>query len=94
MILSDQELSLRNAMTISEAGLRAIHAGAEQIDLSSLRTIDSSAVAVMLAWQRQAQALNRGLRFTGVSTSLLSLISLYDLTEFFHLVPANTTERH
>lgn len=94
MILSDQELSLRNAMIVSEAGGQAIQAGAEQIDLSSLRTVDSSAVAVMLAWQRQAQSLNRSLKFTGVSASLLSLISLYDLTEFFHLVPANTTERH
>lgn len=94
MILSDQELSLRNAVTVSEAGLQAIHAGTEQIDMRSLRTVDSSAVAVMLAWQRQAQALNRRLEFTGVSASLLSLISLYGLTEFFHLVPANASERH
>lgn len=94
MILSDQELSLRNAVSVSEAGLQAIHAGADQFDMTSLRTVDSSAVAVMLAWQRQAQALNRHLQFIGVPASLLSLISLYGLTEFFHLVAANTPDRH
>lgn len=94
MILSDQELNLHNAVSVSEAGLQAIHAGTDQFDMSPLRTVDSSAVAVMLAWQRQAQALNRHVRFIGVPASLLSLISLYGLTEFFHLVPANTPERH
>lgn len=94
MILSDQELSLRNAVSVSEAGRQAIHAGTEQIDMTLLRTVDSSAVAVMLTWQRQAQALNRRLQFIGVPASLLSLISLYGLTDFFHLVATNTPERH
>lgn len=94
MILTDQELSLRNAVTVSEAGLSAIHAGTDHIDMSPLQMVDSSAVAVMLAWQRQAQALNRRLQFIGVPASLLSLISLYGLTEFFHLAAANAPERH
>ncbi|MBC3872632.1 STAS domain-containing protein [Undibacterium flavidum] len=94
MILSDQELNLHNAVIVSEVGLQAIHAGTDQFDMSPLQTVDSSAVAVMLAWQRQAQALNRRVQFIGVPASLLSLISLYGLTEFFHLIPANTPERH
>jgi phospholipid transport system transporter-binding protein len=94
MILSDQELSLRNSVSVSEAGLQAIHAGADQIDMSLLQVVDSSAVAVMLAWQRQAQALNRHLQFIDVPASLLSLISLYGLTDFFHLSAANPSERH
>jgi phospholipid transport system transporter-binding protein len=94
MVLQDQELSLRNAVSVSEAGLQAIHAGSDQIDMTPLQTVDSSAVAVMLAWQRQAQSLNRHLQFIGVPASLLSLISLYGLTEFFHLVAAQSTERH
>ncbi|MFZ6818342.1 STAS domain-containing protein [Undibacterium sp. Ji22W] len=94
MILSDQELNLRNAVAVSEAGRQAIHAGVDQFDMSPLQMVDSSAVAVMLAWQRQAQALDRRLQFVGVPSSLLSLISLYGLTEFFHLIAANTPERH
>lgn len=94
MVLQDQELSLRNAVTVSEAGLQAIHAGSDQIDMTPLTIVDSAAVAVMLAWQRQAQASNRSLQFIGVPASLISLISLYGLTEFFHVVEAAPLERH
>lgn len=94
MVLQDQELSLRNAVSVSEAGLQAIHAGSDQIDMSPLQTVDSSAVAVMLAWQRLAQSLNRSLQFTGVPASLISLISLYGLTDFFQVVEVSIPERH
>ncbi|MBC3806717.1 STAS domain-containing protein [Undibacterium seohonense] len=94
MVLQDQELSLRNAVTVSQAGLQAIHAGSDQIDMSTLQTIDSSAVAVMLAWQRQAQSLNRSLQFTGVPASLISLISLYGLNDFFQVIGVSSPERH
>ncbi|MBR7800812.1 STAS domain-containing protein [Undibacterium fentianense] len=94
MVLQDQELNLRNAVSVSEAGLRAIHAGDDIIDMTALESVDSSAVAVMLAWQRRAQATNRKLRFVGVSSSLFSLISLYGLTDFFHLSASIQAERH
>lgn len=94
MVLQDQELSLRNAVTVTQAGLQAIHAGSDQIDMSTLQTIDSSAVAVMLAWQRQAQSLNRSLQFTGVPASLISLISLYGLNDFFQVIGVSSPERH
>lgn len=94
MVLQDQEFSLRNAVSVSETGLQAIHAGSEQIDMSTLKVVDSSAVAVMLAWQREAQSSNRQLQFIGVPASLMSLISLYGLTDFFDLVEATSLERH
>jgi phospholipid transport system transporter-binding protein len=94
MVLQDQELSLRNAVSVSEAGLQAIHAGSDQIDMAPLKVVDSAAVAVMLSWQRQAQSLNRPLQFISVPASLISLISLYGLTEFFDVVEVATVERH
>jgi phospholipid transport system transporter-binding protein len=94
MVLQDQELSLRNAVSVSETGLQAIHAGSDQIDMTPLQIVDSAAVAVMLAWQRQAQSLNRSLQFLGVPASLMSLISLYGLTDFFKVVEAASHERH
>jgi phospholipid transport system transporter-binding protein len=94
MVLQDQELSLRNAVSVSETGLQAIHAGSDQIDMTPLQIVDSAAVAVMLAWQRQAQSLNRSLQFIGVPASLMSLISLYGLTDFFKVVEAASHERH
>ena len=55
MVLNEQELNLHNAVTVKKAGLHAIAAGADSIDLSALKTVDSSAVAVLLAWVRAAQ---------------------------------------
>ncbi|MBC3882493.1 STAS domain-containing protein [Undibacterium sp. LX40W] len=94
MVLTEQELNLSNAVTVSQAGLRAIEAGSREIDLSSLQNVDSSAVAVMLSWQRHAQAQQRALSFTGVPASLQSLIALYGLQDFFHMVPISSAERH
>jgi phospholipid transport system transporter-binding protein len=87
MVLTDKELSLRNAVSISKAGMEAINQDNNQdsidFDLSALTVVDSAAVAVMLAWQRHAQSLNRSLQFTGVSSSLISLVDLYGLHDFF-----------
>lgn len=94
MVLDEQELSLRNAVTAKKAGLHAIAAGADSIDLSALKTVDSSAVAVLLAWVRAAQAANCELTFTGAPANLLSLISLYGFDDVLSLAASPSPERH
>ncbi len=95
MKLIDQELNLRNAVSVSETGLTAIRAGAKAIDLGALTTVDSSSVAVMLSWQREAQGLGQQLHFIDVPASLRSLIDLYGLTAFFQLQdPSSAPVRH
>lgn len=85
------ELSHDNANAVVAAGLSAIAAGQSEFDLSALTKIDSSAVAVMIAWQRQAIQQGVQLQFSGYSASLLSLLALYGLNEQFQL---HTPERH
>ncbi|MFZ6639629.1 STAS domain-containing protein [Undibacterium sp. TC4M20W] len=85
------ELSHDNANAVVAAGLSAIAAGQSAFDLSALTKIDSSAVAVMIAWQRQAIEKGVQLQFSGYSASLLSLLALYGLNEQFQL---HTPERH
>lgn len=94
MKLSDPELNLRNAVAISEMGLAAIRAGAEEFDLSGVSSVDSSSVAVMLAWQRCALEQGRRLQFSGAPASLRSLIDLYGLTDFFQLQNTSAPARH
>ena len=94
MVLNEQELSLRNAVIATEAGLQAIAAGADSIDLSALKTVDSSAVAVLLAWLRAAQAEQRELTFIGAPANLLSLISLYGFDDVLPLAVIPSPERH
>lgn len=94
MVLNEQELNLHNAVTVKKAGLHAIAAGADSIDLSALKTVDSSAVAVLLAWVRAAQLAQRDLVLTGAPTNLLSLISLYGFDELLSLAASPSPERH
>ncbi|MFZ6677605.1 STAS domain-containing protein [Undibacterium sp. Tian12W] len=91
MYTATGELSHDNANAVVAAGLSAIAAGQSAFDLSALTKIDSSAVAVMIAWQRQAIQKGVQLQFSGYSASLLSLLALYGLNEQFQL---HTPERH
>ncbi|MBI3712728.1 MAG: STAS domain-containing protein [Burkholderiales bacterium] len=94
MVLNEQELNLRNAVTAQQAGLHAIAAGADSIDLAALTSVDSSAVAVLLSWVRAAQAANRPLTFTGAPANLLSLVSLYGFDDILSFAVSPSPERH
>lgn len=72
-------LTFDNAKTALDAGLQAIAGGQADIDFSGLVTVDSAAVATMLAWQRVAASKAVSLSFRNIPDNLLSLISLYDV---------------
>ena len=80
MFLPGASLTFDNAKTALDAGLQAIARGQADIDFSSLVTVDSAAVATMLAWKRVAAAKSVVLSFRNIPDNLLSLISLYDVT--------------
>lgn len=73
-------LTFDNAKTALDAGLQAIAGGQADIDFSNLVTVDSAAVATILAWQRVSSAKAVSLSFRNIPANLLSLISLYDVT--------------
>jgi phospholipid transport system transporter-binding protein len=75
------KLTMDNASQTLAAGLQAIAAGESDFDLSEALSVDSSAVAIMLAWQRQAQQQGRTLRFGALPPNLQSLIALYGVAE-------------
>jgi ABC-type transporter Mla MlaB component len=52
-------------------------ADAAVLDASALQQLDTSALAVLLACQRQAAALGRPLRVVGAPAKLLQLAQLY-----------------
>ena len=83
-------LTLHNAQTVLNDGLRAIADGQVHIDLASLTTVDSAAVATMLAWQRAARSKGKSLLFTNLPANLQSLVDLYGVTDLLH--PAAGTE--
>jgi phospholipid transport system transporter-binding protein len=51
------------------------------IDFSHVTTVDSSAVALLLDWRRQAQARAKTLEFANLPPTLLALARLYGVSE-------------
>jgi phospholipid transport system transporter-binding protein len=72
-------LTVHNAKSVLDAGLRAIADGQTQIDLAELTVVDSAAVATMLAWQRAARSNGKSLKFSNLPANLQSLVHLYDV---------------
>jgi phospholipid transport system transporter-binding protein len=70
-------LTHASAKAALAAGLQRIAAGANGVDCASLAQFDSSALAVLLAWERAAQA--RGVKFEIVHlpAGLASLAQAY-----------------
>jgi len=84
MFQSPPTLTVLNAKPTLEAGLLAIKSGQFTIDLSKLTAVDSSAVAVLLAWQRAADEQGKVLRFDGMPANLQSLAELYGVGAMLH----------
>lgn len=51
------------------------------IDFSAITGVDSSAVALLLEWRRQAQARGKALHFVNLPPNLLALAELYGVAE-------------
>lgn len=51
------------------------------IDFSEITAVDSSAVALLLEWRRQAQARGKTLEFANLPPALLALAGLYGVAD-------------
>ena len=85
MRVDTTDIGMSSAAAIAAAGIEAIRGGDTAFDLSAVRTCDSSAVAVVLAWQREAQARGGQLRLSGVPPGLLSLATVYGVAPLLNL---------
>ena len=83
-------MSLANAAQLAELGIAAIQAGDATFDLSAVRTCDSSALVVLLAWQRSALGAGRALEVSGVPADMLSLATVYGVDS---ILPISGTAR-
>jgi phospholipid transport system transporter-binding protein len=83
--VEERALTNQNAAAWLDRGREAIAAGDLQIDLSDVRAVDSAAVALLLDWQRAAQARGAALSFGGVPAGIHSLARLYGVTALLGL---------
>jgi len=70
-------LTHASAKVALEAGLQRIAAGATGVDCAPLAQFDSSALAVLLAWQRAAHARGAALEIVNLPAGLASLAQAY-----------------
>jgi phospholipid transport system transporter-binding protein len=75
--LDTGSITLANAAALLPAGIEAIRGGATVIDLALVREVDSAAVALLIAWQREAQAAGKTIEFAAVPDGIASLAKLY-----------------
>jgi phospholipid transport system transporter-binding protein len=74
---SGATLTHESAKTALEAGLQRIAAGANGVDCAPLAQFDSSALAVLLAWERAAQARGTAFEIVNLPAGLASLAQAY-----------------
>jgi phospholipid transport system transporter-binding protein len=77
MKLDADYISNANAASLLKAGETAIEGGDSSFDLSAVQRSDSSAVALLLEWQRIARAKGLQLELRGIPANLRSLAKLY-----------------
>ena len=88
-LLSIETLTVINAKAALDQGIAAIKAGQTVFDLGTVKTADSSAVAVLLAWKRAARKSGTALSYVNLPASLQSLAALYGVDAFLVDTPAN-----
>ena len=77
MRIDANDMSLANAAQLAQLGIEAIQSGDASFDLSAVQTCDSSALVVLLAWQRTALSAGRSIEVIGVPADMLSLATVY-----------------
>lgn len=75
-----------NAAPLRGAGAALIDGGVAVVDLTAVGEADSSALAILLDWVRQAEKQGGSLAFRGAPSGVRALAGLYDLDGILPLV--------
>lgn len=81
-------MTLGHAAVLLREGAAAIGEGARVVDLAGAEDLDSSALALLLAWLRQAREAKRELVFDHLPQGLTSIARLYGVSELLPAAPA------
>ncbi|HTP62287.1 MAG TPA: STAS domain-containing protein [Burkholderiales bacterium] len=82
-------LTLANVAAALREGNDAIGAGARCVDLGGVGELDSSALALLLAWLREAKRRGGELAFTNLPQGLTTIARLYGVADLLPAAPAS-----
>jgi phospholipid transport system transporter-binding protein len=75
-----------NVTALLAAGKTSFEARLHVVDLTAVPQADSSALAVLFAWVRAAEAQGRQLRFTNLPPGMAALADLYGVRQTLPLL--------
>ena len=88
-VLVSGPVTLANVAAILEEGRRHLEEGVRTIDLSEVTEMDSSLLAAMLAWLREAKARGAELAFANLPESLGTIARLYGVDSLIPISAAH-----
>ena len=80
-VILDGAITLGNVADLLREGNAAIGDGARTVDLSGVAELDSSALALLLAWLRTARQQGRELSFVNLPPGLTTIARLYGVAD-------------
>ena len=78
-------LTLASVTAALREGSAAIGEGASKVDLGEVGEVDSSALALLLAWLREAKRLKRDISFANLPQGLTTIARLYGVHDLLPL---------
>jgi len=82
-------LTLAHVAAALSEGNQAIGEGVRSVDLGEVEELDSSALALLLAWLREAKRRDRSLEFSNLPQGLTTIARLYGVAELLSGAPAS-----
>ena len=84
-------VTLANVAAVLREGSAAIGEGVRTVDLGEVGELDCSALALLLAWLREAKQQSRDLCFTNLPQGLTAIARLYGVADLLPVsqAPAN-----
>jgi phospholipid transport system transporter-binding protein len=77
----DGDVTLNSVPDLLEKIMPLVGAGVDTLDCTAVKSVDSSALGLILACKREAIAHQQELKLTGLPQSVLSLASLYGVAD-------------
>ena len=82
-------LTFASVAAVLREGSAVIRQGVRTVDLGEVGELDSSALALMLAWMREAKQQNRDLQFANLPQGLTTIARLYGVADLLPVFPAH-----
>jgi phospholipid transport system transporter-binding protein len=81
-------VTLANVARVLEEGRQHLEEGVRQVDLSEITEMDSSLLALLVSWLREARNHKREIAFINLPESLQTIARLYGVDELLSVSAA------